>query len=133
MNDPGVADITFSSREDYYSADEPVPEDHVRIYVPIDLSSEAILRRLNYVINRYGEATEANEFAFDVDVRRIITLLSIYDQFWCDRHVLKESSHSPEGKALAESIIKRLDMIPDGCAECFPFDLIDELRKEYGE
>ena len=103
------------------------------IYVPIDLSREMILRRLNYVINRYGEATEANEFAFDVDVRRIITLLSIYDQFWCDRHDLKESSHSPEGKALAESIIKRLDMIPDGCAECFPFDLINELREEHGE
>ena len=100
---------------------------------PIDLSREMILRRLNYVIARYGEATEANEFALNCDVRQIITQLAIYDQFWRDRHKLKESSHSPKGKALAEDIIKRLELIPDGCAECFPFELIDELRKEYGE
>lgn len=75
VNDPGVADITFSFREGFYSADETVPEDNVRIYVPIDLSREMILRRLNYVIARYGEATEANEFALNCDVRQMYVLI----------------------------------------------------------
>lgn len=28
-------------------------------------------------------------------------------------------------------IIARLENIPDGCSECFPFELIDELKQEY--
>lgn len=26
---------------------------------------------------------------------------------------------------------ERLEGIPDGCAECFPFEIIDELEREY--
>ena len=36
-----------------------------------------------------------------------------------------------EAIALVKGVIKRLEGIPDGCAECFPFELIDELRWEH--
>ena len=42
--------------------------DNVRVYVPLDLNHDAILRRLDYVINKYGEAGEDNEFYFSQEV-----------------------------------------------------------------
>lgn len=36
-----------------------------------------------------------------------------------------------EAKELVTEIIARLGEIPDGCAECFPFELINELKEEY--
>lgn len=38
---------------------------------------------------------------------------------------------SQEAKKLVREIINRLEQIPDGCAECFPFEVIDELKQEY--
>ena len=49
-------------------------EDNVRVYVPLDLNPKTILRRLDYVINRYGESTEKNEFHFSADVNCIVIL-----------------------------------------------------------
>lgn len=47
------------------------------------------------------------------------------------RHMPKKGEHSREAKELVTEIIARLEDIPDGCAECFPFELIDELKQEY--
>lgn len=47
------------------------------------------------------------------------------------RRTPSENSHSDEGVSLVKEFVARLVAIPDGCAECFPFDLIDELKKEY--
>lgn len=41
---------------------EAQPEDNIRVYVPLDLSRDAILRRLQDIYERYGYMTEANEF-----------------------------------------------------------------------
>lgn len=30
-----------------------------------------------------------------------------------------------------EEFVERLEKIPDGCAECFPFEMIERLRIEY--
>ena len=35
------------------------------------------------------------------------------------------------GVALAKAFIAELEKIPDGCAECFPFELIEELKADY--
>lgn len=43
-----------------------------------------------------------------------------------------EDSHSAEAKKLIERFVKELEEIPDDCAETFPFEMIEELRKEYG-
>lgn len=106
-------------------------EDNIRIYVPMDLNKDAILRRLDNIIGLYGEAREDNEIEFSIDVGMIISQLEIYDQIWFVRHMPKKGEHSREAKELVTEIIARLEDIPDGCAECFPFELIDELKQEY--
>ena len=50
---------------------------------------------------------------------------------WFIRHMPEEGKHSQEAKELVREIITRLEQIPDGCAECFPFEVIDELKQEY--
>lgn len=56
INEPWIVD---KSLLEYSIKREPDEEkDNIRIYVPIDLNKEAILRRLDYVIASYGEATE---------------------------------------------------------------------------
>lgn len=106
-------------------------DDNVRVYIPMDLNKNAILRRLDGVIANYGEANEENEFNFSVDVREIISQIEIYDQVWYTRHMPDEGKHSKEAIALVKEFVARLEQIPDGCAECFPFDEIEELKREW--
>ena len=40
----------------------------------------------------------------------------------------ENGTHSHEGIDLIQEFIKRLEEIPDECAECVPFDMIEELR-----
>lgn len=42
-----------------------------------------------------------------------------------------KGKHSAEAIELVEEFIAKLEEIPDGCAEIFPFELIDELKKEF--
>ncbi len=51
INEPELIDesITESIAE--------APIDNIRVYVPLDLNKEAILRRLCYIRNKYGEVT----------------------------------------------------------------------------
>ena len=106
-------------------------EDNIRIYIPMDLNRDAILRRLDAVIAHYGEANEKNEMDFNADVDAIISQIEIYDQVWYVRHMPSEGDHSREAIALVKEFVTRLEEIPDGCAECFPFETIDELKREY--
>ena len=39
--------------------------------------------------------------------------------------------HSSKAVELVRRFVTELEEIPDGCAELFPFELIDELRREY--
>ena len=129
INEPWLVD---KSLLEYSTQREPdAKEDNIRIYVPIDLNRDAILRRLDRIIQQYEEATEENEMEFSIDVDLIISQLEIYDQIWFVRHMPPEGNHSREAKALVKEIVTRLEEIPDGCAECFPFELIDELKREY--
>lgn len=107
------------------------PEDNVRVFVPLDISCEAILRRLDWIIHRYGEATEKNELNFARDVRMILPQAEIYDQVWLARHGTAGERHSEEGVRLIQQVVDTLVQIPDGCAEYFPFELVDELCLEY--
>lgn len=84
-----------------------------------------------FVIGLSGEARKDNEIEFSTDIGMIISQLEIYDQIWFVRHMPKKGEHSREAKELVTEIVARLENIPDGCAECFPFELIDELKQEY--
>ena len=97
----------------------------------MDLNHEAILRKLNRVIAHYGETNEENEMEFSVDVNSIISQIEIYDRVWYVRHMPHEGEHSREAISLVEEFVARLEEIPDGCAERFPFETIEELKQEY--
>jgi hypothetical protein len=42
-----------------------------------------------------------------------------------------KGEHSAEAIELIKEFIARLEEIPDGYAEIFPFELIDELKEEF--
>ena len=114
-----------------------LPDDNVRIYVPIDINPEAIMWRLNFLFVTMDYPAEDNESAYSFAVRRIISQLEIYDQVCVTRNfensVQKELvgvRHSREGIELAKRIADYLEE-NDGTAELFPWDEIEKLRKEF--
>lgn len=129
VNEPWLTDKTLLEVAPDREPDKK--EDNIRIYVPMDLNRDAILRRLDRVIYQYGEANEGNEMEFSTDVKMIISQMEIYDQIWFVRHMPEKGEHSREGKKLVKEIVERLEEIPDGCAEYFPFEIIERLKKEY--
>ena len=111
---------------------EPEPySDNVRIYLPMDLNREAILRRLDSVISRYGEASADNEMHFSIDVDQLVSQIEIYDRVWFIRHYSLDGKHSAEGKELVKEFMRRLEDIPVRDSECFPHETIEALESEY--
>ena len=45
----------------------------------------------------------------------------------------EKRDHSREAKDLVKEFVAKLEEIPDGGAEVFPFEMIDRLKKEYLE
>ena len=131
INEPWLIDKTLLE-----SCEEENPDkekDNIRVYVPLDINHSAILRRLEAVIDRYGEANEENEMNFSIDVEGILSQVEIYDQIWYVREYQETMRHSQRAVSLIKEIIVLLENIVDGGAECFPFETIEELRKEYLE
>ena len=132
-NEPWIVDDTkMPMLEGKFRPEELIDKssDNVRVYIPLDINHAAVMRRLCAVIQKYGEANEGNEFAFEAEVCRLVTQVEIYDQI----HYLRgnmEGKHSEEARTLMRDFVGQLKEIPDGCAELFPFELIDELEEEY--
>lgn len=132
INEPCLADSSIFEQQGGTGKKEPENQpDNIRIYVPIDLNKESILRRLDWLIQRYKEANEQNENDYSADVNQLISQIEIYDQVWSVRHVPVSGNHSCEAKELVTAFIEHLEQIPDGCAEMFPFTTIEQLRSEY--
>ena len=131
INEPWLIDKTLL--ESCEEEDPDKEKDNIRVYVPLDLNHSAILRRLEAVIDRYGEANEENEMNFSIDVEGILSQVEIYDQVWHVREYQETMRHSQRAVSLIKEIIVLLENIVDGGAECFPFETIEELRKEYLE
>lgn len=133
VNEPWIIDQSFfCETKDDLTREPDKEEDNIRIYVPVDLNERAILRRLDYIIARNVEANEKNEPDFSYDVNRLLYQVEIYDLIWRERHASAEyEKHSAEAKRLVAKFVETLEAIPDGCAEMFPFALIEGLREEY--
>ena len=88
---------------------------------------------ISHLIFTYEEANEDNEMQFSQDVDQLISQIEIYDQIWYARHMPEdhEQQHSEEAVALVREFVEVLESIPDGCAETFPFETIEELTREY--
>ena len=130
LTDGSLLDYNAESIKEQLQAPDR-EKDNIRVYVPLYLNRKAILRRLDWLILRYGEADEANEIHFSSDVERLVSQIEIYDQFWSVRHMPKEGEHSAEAVSLVREFVDKLLDIPDCGAELFPFELVDELREEY--
>lgn len=92
INEPWLIDKTLlESCEEEYPDKE---KDNIRVYVPLDRNHSAILRRLEAVIDRYGEANEENEMDFSIDVEGILSQVEIYDQIWYVREYQETMRHS---------------------------------------
>lgn len=114
-----------------------LPDDNVRIYVPIDLNADIIMWRLYSLQNLLGSPTEKNESAYSSGVSKVISQLEIYDQVWVTRKMdeaiqRKDGGvrHSRQGIELAKQIVKCLED-NEGTAECFPYDEVEELREAF--
>ena len=125
INEPWLIDKSLSEYPSHREPEET--EDNVRLYIPMALNREAILRRRDRVIAYYREANGENEMEFRVDVDAIISQIEIYDQVWYVRCMPYEGKHSREAISLVKKFITRLEGITDDCAECFPFDTIEKL------
>ena len=132
INEPWIIDRSVLDTPDFGREPEPA-KDNVRIYVPLDLNHRAILRRLNEIVMRYGESNEENETAFGSEVVQLLSQIEIYDQVWSARHMPPKGEHSREAVELVREFVTRLEEIPDGCSETFPFNVINELKQEYLE
>lgn len=129
INEPELADQTVLNYERISKLEEQ-PGDNIRIYVPLDLNHDAILRRLNDIYYRYDNLTEFNELIIQQEVCILISQIEIYDQIWFVREGDCGNKHSRRATDLVKAVIAIL-MENEGCAEMFPYELVEELRKEY--
>ena len=121
--------------------------DHIRVYVPLDLSKQRILAYFQAVLNHFGCASEKNESAFSSTIDQVITRLEIYDQIWFTRELSeahdpidsndkenRAAHHSRHASEIARAVVDALvQLAEDGCtAEYFPYETIDMLCYEYG-
>ena len=131
VNEPQLIDQTLFKYELPSNRPDLEEPDNIRVYIPMDINKQAILRRLDDIIRHYGAATERNEFEFSTDVAGILSQLELYDQILCQRQMPPDGRHCEQAASLAADIIARLEAIPDGCAECFPFETMEALQREY--
>lgn len=59
-----------------------LPDDNVRVYVPMDLTADIIMWQLYSLHSTLGYSTEKNESAYCSGVGKAISQLEIYDQVW---------------------------------------------------
>jgi len=134
INEPWLIDSSLQwIQEKGYDPNPPSDPDNIRVYIPMDICKESILRRLSFIIDRYGAATEANEMDYSYDVVSLISQIEIYDQIWFIRHMPGEGKHSTEAIGLVKEFITKLEEIEIVDSEVFPYSTIEKLKKEFNE
>ncbi len=147
VNDPIMGTIAepYDTIDDYEMAKTGkteteggvLPDDNIRIYVPMDLNGSIIMRELHMLYGILGSPDDYNEVDFAVLTDKVIQKLEIYDQVWVARDVkntvrMEKTGllHSKRGIALAQEIIDFLEE-DEGCAVIFPYETIDRLKEEW--
>lgn len=134
INEPWLIDSSLQWRQELSYDPAPLDDpDNIRVYVPLDICKESILRRLGDVISQRGAATEANESDYIYDVLSLIAQIEIYDQVWFVRHMPKQGKHSMEAIELVKEFVARLEEIEIYDSEMFPYTTIEKLKKEFIE
>ena len=139
INEPWLIDesIYLDSLAQAQQARNPEEEeDNRRVYIPLDLNKAAFLRRLDHIIDKYPQITWRNESAISTEVWSVISQVEIYDQIWfihegefpTDEQA-RITGHSYHATEAVKEIIAKLEEIDT--SEAFPYNIIDELKKEY--
>lgn len=132
INEPWLIDRSLQWIQETGYDPTPLPDDdNIRVYLPMDICKSAILRRLTDIVSHYGSAAEENELDFSYDVNTLISQIEIYDQVRFVRHCPEHGRHSAEAVDLVKEFVKMLEDIKIDDAEFFPYETIDELKKEY--
>ena len=81
INEPWLIDRSLEwIMETGYTAEPLSDEDNIRVYIPMDINKESILRRLRWIIQKYGAVSFwKNESDFSCDVDRLVAQIEIYD------------------------------------------------------
>lgn len=153
INEPGIAgdfcgmglsdldDAQWLSKFDdssdnalWYAKQSP---DHIRVFIPLDLSRKTILAYFRAVMVFFGHANEKNEAAFSSAIDQVVTRLEIYDQVWLTKEMSRNRTcaelHSQHASEIVRIIVDELVHLgSDGCtAECSPYETVEMLCKEY--
>ena len=119
------------TEKDFQSHPMTAPDDTVQIMQPMLLNKSIITGKLHSLINMLGECTEGNAMDYSIETDKLIDEMKLYDTVWKEKNGIK-GGHSREGTELADEFAKILMDIPDGGAECFPFETILRISREYG-
>ena len=124
INEPWLIDRSLSETEEN-------DEDSFRVYIPMDISCSSILRRLAYIIKKYGEVSFwNNESDYSCEVYALVSQIEIYDQYWSS-HGMSDGKHSKNTAELVRLFVDMLKEIPEGDGERFPYEIINTLEQEY--
>lgn len=146
VNDLTITRFTedFGWKEDYVKLLEGkkisegglLPEDNVRIYVPMDINQEQILFKLESIFDELGELTWRTESDYAVRVWQLMTLLKVYDQSLIAQGSFPtvQTGETVHSKLAIETAKKmcRILIRNEGTGDTFPYDEIAELSQEYG-
>lgn len=80
-----------------------LPDDNVRIYVPMDLNADKIMWRLYRIYMALDDPDYHNELEFSTAVGIIVSQLEIYDQVW----VVRDAAHAVQKMKVEYIIVKR--------------------------
>lgn len=115
-----------------------LPDDNVRIYVPIDLNADYIINRLRDILASFGSPSENNESALTVEVGKLVAQLEIYDQACTVRNLKNAYRNTPDsdlhctqGKELAKNFIAVL-MENEWTGDSFPYNIVNGVREAFG-
>lgn len=131
-----VNEIMMAANGKIISEGGVLPNDNVRIYVPLDLNENGIMYHIYGLFDDLGDPTEENEMAYSVGVGKVINWLEIYDHIWIIKDVENiiqkgEVRHSRKGVELAKKIVKYLQE-HEGITECFPYEEIERVNRMFG-
>lgn len=134
VKEPWIVDESYEWYIETLKPDPELEKDNIRIWVPLDLNHAAILRRLRFILDRYGEITWKNESNVFGDVARLTYQIEKYDQINLARNPEKKTEKGEHSKAGLE-LVKEFINILEGLETCcdFPDDIISSLKAEFFE
>lgn len=114
-----------------------LPDDNVRLYVPLDINEDEIMQSVYSLYCMLGSPTEYNEMQYFSGMNKVLAKLELYDQLHCRHNFDQVSLNTETGEmhcrsaAVLAKKIKCLLLEDEGCAEMYPYEIIEKLDQIY--